>query len=173
LLVRVAAPTEGEIVDVLEKSAKKEGWKNEPEMNKRIAKESGRNLRRALLMFEAVHAQNEKVTPETPLPPPDWEALLSTVANEIIVEHSPAQILKIRAKLYDLLTHCIPASTIIKTLCFKLIPLVDDNVKAEVIKWAAFYEHRIKIGTKVIFHLEAFVAKIMRVLEEWDMSMDF
>ena len=28
------------------------------------------------------------------------------------------------------------------------------------------------MGTKVIFHLEAFVAKAMRVLEEWLMSME-
>ena len=51
--------------------------------------------------------------------------------------------------------------------------MCDDAVKADVIKWSAFYEHRIRMGTKVIFHLEAFVAKVMRVLEEWGMSMDF
>jgi replication factor C subunit 3/5 len=57
LLVRVAAPTEAEICDVLAKSGKKEGWPVAEKLNMRIAKESGRNLRRALLMFEAVHAQ--------------------------------------------------------------------------------------------------------------------
>lgn len=57
LLVRVAAPTETEICDVLAKSGKKEGWTVAPGLNKRIAQESGRNLRRALLMYEAVHAQ--------------------------------------------------------------------------------------------------------------------
>ena len=57
LLVRVAAPTEVEICDVLERSARKEGWVVAKELNARIAKESGRNLRRALLMYEAVHAQ--------------------------------------------------------------------------------------------------------------------
>lgn len=57
LLVRVAAPTELEICDVLERSARKEGWPVAKELNARIAKESGRNLRRALLMYEAVHAQ--------------------------------------------------------------------------------------------------------------------
>jgi replication factor C subunit 3/5 len=88
-------------------------------------------------------------------------------------EHSPARILQVRAKLYDLLTHCIPPTTILKTLTFKLIPMCDDAVKADIIKWSAFYEHRVRMGTKVIFHLEAFVAKVMRVLEEWLMSMDF
>jgi DNA polymerase III delta prime subunit len=57
LLVRVAAPTEGEICEVLERSGKKEGWAAQRGLNERIARESGRNLRRALLMFESVHAQ--------------------------------------------------------------------------------------------------------------------
>lgn len=57
LLIRVPAPTEGEICEVLAKSGKKEGWPAARELERRIAVESGRNLRRALLMFEAVHAQ--------------------------------------------------------------------------------------------------------------------
>lgn len=57
LLVRVAAPTESEICQVLKVAGKKEGWNDAPALNKRIAAESGRNLRRALLMFEAIHAQ--------------------------------------------------------------------------------------------------------------------
>lgn len=116
---------------------------------------------------------SEKVTDQTPIPPPDWEALISLIADEIMAEHSPARILQVRAKLYDLLTHCIPPTTILKTLTFKLIPKVDDELKAEVIMWSAFYEHRIRIGTKVIFHLEAFVTKFMKILETWLMSIDF
>jgi len=99
--------------------------------------------------------------------------LISVVAGEIMADHSPACILKVRAKLYDLLTHCIPPTTILKTLTFKLIPMVDDRLKADVIKWSAFYEHRIRMGTKHIFHLEAFVCKFMRILEEYLMEMDF
>jgi replication factor C subunit 3/5 len=116
---------------------------------------------------------SEKVTDKTPIPPPDWDALIGQVAREIMEEHSPARILQVRAKLYDLLTHCIPPTTILKTLTFKLIPMVDDALKADVIRWSAFYEHRITMGSKVIFHLEAFVAKFMRILEEYLMTMDF
>ena len=115
---------------------------------------------------------SEKVTDTTPIPPPDWEALIGQIAKEIMEEHTPARILQVRAKLYDLLTHCIPATIILKTLTFKLIPLIDDALKADVIYWSAFYEHRIKTGTKVIFHLEAFVAKFMRIFEMYLMSMD-
>lgn len=173
LLVRVAAPTEVEICDVLATTGEKETWPVREGLNQRIAQESGRNLRRALLMFEAVHAQNEKVDDDTPIPPPDWEALISNIAEDIMTEHTPARILQVRAKLYDLLTHCIPPTTILKTLTFKLVPRVDDDLKADVIKWSAFYEHRLRLGTKVIFHLEAFVAKFMRILEMHLMEMDF
>ncbi|EER25394.1 Activator 1 38 kDa subunit, putative [Coccidioides posadasii C735 delta SOWgp] len=165
LLVRVAAPTAEEICQVLKLSGKREGWSEAPGLNKRIAKESGRNLRRALLI--------EKVTDDTVVPPPDWEALISLIADEIMAERSPARILQVRARLYDLLTHCIPPTTILKTLTFKLVSKVDDILKPEVIKWSAFYEHRIKMGSKVIFHLEAFVAKFMRVLEGYLMGIDF
>jgi replication factor C subunit 3/5 len=75
--------------------------------------------------------------------------------------------LQVRASLYDLLSHCIDSTTIIKTLTWKLIPKTDDALKPEVIKWAAFYEHRCKMGAKQIFHLEAFVAKYMRLYERY------
>ncbi|KAF7532824.1 hypothetical protein G7054_g7637 [Neopestalotiopsis clavispora] len=171
-LILLANSTANIIAPIRSLSAKKEGWPVVPGLHKRIAEESGRNLRKALLMYEAVHAQNEKVTDTTPIPPPDWEALIGQIAREIMDEHSPARILQVRAKLYDLLTHCIPPTTILKTLTFKLIALIDDDLKWEVIKWSAFYEHRIKMGTKVIFHLEAFVAKFMRILEMYLMQMD-
>lgn len=45
------------------------------------------------------------------------------------------------------------------------MPKIDDSLKADVVKWSAFYEHRIRMGSKVIFHLEAFVAKFMRLYE--------
>ena len=114
LLVRVAAPSEDDICQVLKKVGEKERFKDVEPLNKRIANESGRNLRKALLMYEAVHAQNEKLSENTILPPPDWECLVSEIADDISREHTPAMILTARGKLYDLLVHCIPASTILK-----------------------------------------------------------
>lgn len=87
------------------------------------------------------------MTEKTPIPPPDWEALIEVIAKEIVEERTPARILQVRAKLYDLLTHCIPATTVLKTLTFKLMPKIDDSLKADVVKWSAFYEHRIRMGS--------------------------
>ncbi|KAH0848795.1 replication factor C subunit 5 [Fonsecaea monophora] len=175
LLVRVAAPTEAEICDALIKAGKKENWKVVPALNERIARESGRNLRKALLMFEAVYAQHPEPSDKTAIPPPDWELLIEQVARDVVRERTPQMILATRAKLYDLLTHCIPATLILKTLTWKLVaqPEVADDLKAEVVKWAAFYEHRVRLGSKPIFHLEAFVAKFMRVFEGYLVGMDF
>ncbi|KIW22326.1 replication factor C subunit 5 [Cladophialophora immunda] len=175
LLVRVAAPTEAEICDALVTAGKRENWKLVPALNARIARESGRNLRKALLMLEAVYAQHPEPSDKTPIPPPDWELLIEQVARDIVRERTPQMILATRAKLYDLLTHCIPATLILKTLAWKLVaqPEVGDELKADVVRWAAFYEHRVRLGSKVIFHLEAFVAKFMRIFEGYLVGMDF
>jgi len=65
LLVRVAAPSEDEICKVLQRVGEKERFKDVDALNKRIAKDSGRNLRKALLMYEAVHAQKWVTAPAT------------------------------------------------------------------------------------------------------------
>jgi replication factor C subunit 3/5 len=58
-------------------------------------------------------------------------------------------------------------------LTWKLVAKTPEELKPEVVKWAAFYEHRIRLGSKVIFHLEAFVAKYMRLYESFLMGVDF
>ena len=39
----------------------------------------------------------------------------------------------------------------------------DGQLKVEVTQLAAHYEHRLQLGSKAIFHLEAFVAKFMAI----------
>lgn len=174
LLIRVAAPTEDEITTALTKAVASQKWKAVPQLNTRIARDSGRNLRKALLMLEAVYASTPDPTEKTAIPPPDWEFLIAEIANDMISDRSPAMILQIRAKLYDLLTHCIPATMVLKTLVWKLCAHsgVDDDLKPEIVKWAGSIEHRLRLGSKVIFHLEAFVARFMRGYEGWLMRMD-
>jgi replication factor C subunit 3/5 len=43
-------------------------------------------------------------------------------------------------------------------------------MKPKIIEFAADYEHRMRIGSKPIFHLEAFCAKIMSVYAGYLMS---
>lgn len=111
------------------------------------------------------------------IPPPDWEVYIDMVVGNMLREQSAQQILKIRGMLYDLLSHCIPATTILKvgcarwngltsveTMMLKLLPRVDAALRPAIVHAAAFCEHRIRLGSKVIFHLEAFVARFMKTL---------
>ena len=49
----------------------------------------------------------------------------------------------------------------VQTLVSVLLRRVDDVIKVDVIHWAAYYDHRMELGSKPIFHLEAFIAKFM------------
>ncbi|KAK9247249.1 P-loop containing nucleoside triphosphate hydrolase protein [Lipomyces tetrasporus] len=171
LLVRVAAPSHTDIQEILSQIAKKEKFTLPPRVSERIARESGRNLRKAILTLEALYSQNDKLSDSTPIPTPDWEVVVNSIVDIVIQERNATGILKARTKFYDLLSHCIPAGIILKTLLFKLLDRVDAGLKPEVVYWAAFYEHRLHQGSKVIFHLEAFVAKFMRILERYMSGM--
>ncbi|KAH8071275.1 hypothetical protein JL720_11485 [Aureococcus anophagefferens] len=105
------------------------------------------------------------------VPLPDWEQYVVAIASDIAREQSPQRLLATRDKLYELLSKCIPADVILKTLARELLKNLDDEMKAEVLKWAAFYEHRITQGNKEIFHLEAFVAKFMCLYKKFMMEM--
>ena len=81
------------------------------------------------------------------------------------------QLLKARDMMYELITNCIPADVILVTLTRELLKVMaEDDLKHEVMHWAAYYENRIKAGTKEIFHLEAFVAKFMSLYKKWIVS---
>ena len=133
-----------------------------------IARESSRNLRRALLMLEACHVQKrDGLTKDQPVQKADWELYIAGLAVEITREQTPQRLASSREKLYELLVNCIPADIIIKTLVRELIKNLDDGLKKEVIFWAAFYEHRISLGRKEVFHLEAFIAKYMAIYKRY------
>jgi replication factor C subunit 3/5 len=135
-----------------------------------LARESDRNLRKALLMLEATKVQsagNGAIPDNQFLPTADWEVYIRQLATDITKEQSPQTLMIARDKLYELLVNCIPASTILKSLTGELLNNLDDSVKLEVIEWAAFYEHRLNTGSKDIFHLEAFVAKFMAIYKKY------
>ena len=135
------------------------------------AKHSKRNLRRAILALEACHVQSYPFTGDQAIEAPDWESYVIAIAHDISREQSPQRLLATREKLYELLTKCIPADVILKTLTRELLKNLDDELKTEVLHWAAFYEHRLQCGSKEIFHLEAFVAKFMALYKRFVISM--
>ena len=49
----------------------------------------------------------------------------------------------------------------------ELLKNCDGTLKSEVVQLAAYYEHRLQLGTKPIYHLEAFVAKFMSIYKRF------
>ena len=49
---------------------------------------------------------------------PDWETYCHRVAEMIVQEQSPQRVMDVRAKLYELLSHCIPPSVVLKVRAF-------------------------------------------------------
>ena len=55
--------------------------------------------------------------PDASIAEPDWELFLRETATMIAQQQSPKRLLEVRARLYELLTHCIPADVIMKVGC--------------------------------------------------------
>jgi replication factor C subunit 3/5 len=170
LCIRISAPTMPEVQKILLDIASKEKMELAPQFAVQIARRSNRNVRRAILMLQTCYVEDypfKAPFKQSSIPLPDWEVFIGKVATLMTAEQSPKQLLMIRTKFYELLVHCIPAETIIKKLALALLELVDNSLKHEVIQWAAFYEHRIHLGSKEIFHLEAFAAKFMALYKNF------
>ncbi|KAM6145427.1 replication factor C subunit 3 isoform 2-T2 [Phoenicopterus ruber ruber] len=139
----------------------------EDELAQRLAEKSGRNLRKALLMCESCRVQQYPFTADQEIPEMDWEVYLRETANAIVSQQTPQRLLEVRGRLYELLTHCIPPEIIMKGLLTELLNNCDGQLKGEVAQMAAFYEHRLQLGSKAIYHLEAFVAKFMAIYKKF------
>ncbi|KAH3677017.1 hypothetical protein WICMUC_001923 [Wickerhamomyces mucosus] len=172
LLIRIPAPSVNDIVQVLNKLSSKqeiplpESETERVETLRKIAESSERNLRRALLLIEALSMQNEKLTPTTPMIQLDWESVIKKLAFNINRERNVSRISQSRSTLYELLSHCIPARIILKKLTFELIQLVNFKAKSQIIEIAAIFDERLSLGSKAIYHLEGFVAKSMVAIED-------
>lgn len=169
--IRIAAPTEADICNVLHSVAAKECLKLPDKLAARIAKASNRNLRRAVLTLEACKVQRYPFEVDMPIELPDWEIFIHGIASDIIRDQSPQKLLACREKLYELLSKCVPADVILKTLLKELSRNLDDELKPEIFRWAAVFEHRIQCGAKDIFHLEAFIAKFMSIYKHFIANM--
>ena len=167
LLLRVASPTEEEIVSILQYICREKNLKISQTFAKRVAESSDRNLRRAILILQSAYMHKYPFSDDLPIPKTDWEKVVSQISSFIVEQQSPHTLINARALFYDLLSRCIPPELILRKLTTEVLALCDSRVKYSVAKWAAFYDHRLKTGNKPIFHLEAFVAKFMFVYKEF------
>mmetsp|Transcript_6068 Transcript_6068/g.9416 ORF Transcript_6068/g.9416 Transcript_6068/m.9416 type:complete len:361 (-) Transcript_6068:373-1455(-) len=167
LPIRIGAPTNQEVVQSLHQIANKEGLTLPDALAVKISLKCNRNIRRAILMLEASKVQQYPFTADQAVRMQDWEMFIDQLGRVICEEQTPARLQLARNKMYELLANCIPPTVILKTLTSVLLRRLDDQIKHQVVRWSAFYEHRMQTGSKHIFHLEAFVAKFMSIYKRW------
>ncbi|KAI0749444.1 P-loop containing nucleoside triphosphate hydrolase protein [Daedaleopsis nitida] len=173
LLMRVAAPNADEMQTVLDYVGRREGFAIPDDTVKLIAADANGNMRKAILVLEALKMQNVDLDARAlSIAKPDWETYCHKVAEMIVQEQSPARVMEVRAKLYELLSHCIPPSVVIKTIADRVVALADEALKADIMHWAAIYEARMRVGNKKIFHLEAWVIKVMSLYKHFFYGID-
>ena len=158
LLMRVAAPNRDEMLTVLNHVAKRAGAGSIPEdFADQIIIDANGNMRKAILVFEAMKMQSyacpmifspfakpsslePKLRPDLSssqsVAKPDWETYCYKVADMIIQEQTPQRVMDVRAKLYELLSHCIPATVILKVRSpLDARPLSYDSARRSRIVW--------------------------------------
>jgi replication factor C subunit 3/5 len=94
--------------------AKKERFALPDTARESIIEASDGNLRKALLVLEAMRMQQPDLQGDIDVARPDWETYCAKVADAILQEQSPQRLLDVRAKLYELLSHCIPPAVVLK-----------------------------------------------------------
>lgn len=99
---------------VLNYVAKKERFALPSSANNAILETSQGNLRKALLVFEAMRMQHPDLSGDVEVAKPDWETYCGKVADAILQEQTAQRLLDIRAKIYELSSHCIPPTVVMK-----------------------------------------------------------
>ena len=149
--VRVPAPSELEVVDLLVAVAEKEAVQLPMEFAAKVAHASDRNMRRALLSLEACKVAQYPFRPDQVIQNTDWELYIAQIAREIMSDQSPKTLFVVRGRLYELLINAISPELILKKLAGELQAKMDAQLKYEVAAYAAFFEHRLQLGQKCVF----------------------
>lgn len=136
-----------------------------------LAEKSGCNMRRAILMFEAAKVARANLAGDGhDIPVPDWCIYVQEIARDALTEQSPKRLHEIRGKFYELLAQCIPGELILRELTHLVLRGCDPRLCPAVAAHAATYDHNMRLGSKPVIHLEAFVAQVMRSQKELDVS---
>lgn len=171
LQIRVPAPREQVLADLLKKIANKENFELPPNVAATIAQHSRRNIRRAIMMLQTLRLKTPNLNSNSQIPRPDYESFIAEIASDVVREQSPQNLRQIRTKLYELLTKGITSDVIFQNLAREFLKPQQSNstlpeqIKPVVLKFAVMFEGRCREGAKPIIHLEAFLARVMALIK--------
>lgn len=142
---------------VLNYVAKKERFTLPSPANNAILETSQGNLRKALLVFEAMRMQRPDLSGDIEVAKPDWETYCGKVADAILQEQTAQRLLEIRAKIYELLSHCIPPTVVMK---------VSQLLRGQKRCWHVDLDHLRKTSWEGWWHIKTTNCALDRLLRE-------
>jgi len=171
LQIRVPAPKQDVLADLLCKIANHEKFELPPKLAASIAHVSRRNIRRAIMMLQTCKLKTPNLHAQAMIPRPDYESFIAEIAQDVVKEQSPQNLRAIRTKLYELLTKGITADIIFVNLAREFLKVeqskstLPEPIKPGVLRYAVVFEGRCREGSKPIIHLEAFLARVMAMIK--------
>lgn len=170
LLVRMRGFSDSEMAAICESVLEKEGFLSEKEVIGEVCANSLGNCKRALCLLE-VHCFNrdpsnvKRARTDIAGFRLDWEARIDAIVEMIKTSPSVETMVSIRKELYGLIVSHIPPSVILLEMMRGLCKGIGD-VSKSIAASALVYDERIRLGTKALYHLEAFAASSMCVLSQ-------
>jgi replication factor C subunit 3/5 len=182
-LVRIPRPEEDEITKIIDSIIdKEEDLKDHLDLldAKRLASESGRNVRKALLLLSSLRGvDQERVVPFK------FDTIVDEITSKITFEQKPSLILQLEKMLTSLIDSGINPDIIIKSLVKSLLAkIIDDGaigddkkqvngmtltnkMKFQTTTLAARYQYGMVGSVKPIIHLQAFLIHFMADYQQY------
>ncbi|ELA42769.1 uncharacterized protein VICG_00084 [Vittaforma corneae ATCC 50505] len=171
MMVRIRGFRNDEMFRICSNIAKIEGFGVDKDAIDSICKNSKGNGKRALCLFELYcfnHLLDDKKRQKTDYSQIrlEWELKTASIVDKIKRSPRPETMIEIRKDLYSLLNSLIPPSIILAQMLKELSMKCSLEVCKSLSIFALGYEERIRLGTKPLYHLEAFAASAMLVLSQ-------
>lgn len=171
MMIRVRGFRDDEIYGICSNIAKAEGFKIDDDVVSSICRNSRGNGKRALCLFELYCFNNltdDKKRQKTDYSQIrlEWELKADSIVDRIRRSPGPETMVDVRRDLYSLLNALIPPSIILAQMLRGLSARCPLEVCKSLATFALGYEERIRLGTKPLYHLEAFAASAMLILSQ-------
>ncbi|KRH93853.1 Replication factor C, subunit RFC3 [Pseudoloma neurophilia] len=166
LCLGVNSVTNEQLLEELKLIVKKEKIEVTDNVLEQIVYDSKNNLRRALFFLDQAQkkpqdSKRKKSQKEFIL---DWEEQVDEIVIKAISARNSVQIIEIRTKLNKLIVDCIPPKYILKRLFQGFRKSSKPEYLFELSSLTAKYDGRLVLGSKSIFHLEAYVLAVLTTL---------
>ncbi|ELA47350.1 hypothetical protein VCUG_01119 [Vavraia culicis subsp. floridensis] len=172
LCLRITVAPSDLLLRTLSEINTQEGICGSKETLKQIINDCNGNFRRALFFLQrtqldgAGEEKSKRLKKQESTFKLDWEITVADVVEMMMKEQSNTMVLNIRLQLNELLIKCVPPRLILKTLFAILISKVKPIDHHNLCRLTAKYDGRITLGTKSIFHLEAYVIAVMLLFQK-------